>query len=568
MSDKIKRTGGGAIVDCLQREKVPFVFGVPGGQTLGIMDALYHTPEVRFITVHDERAAAHMADGYARATGRPGVCLTTTGPGATNLLTGIGGALHDSSPVIAITANNRGKDLARDDAQEADHIALLRSLTKWSVLVTDVGRIPHAVREAFRRSQAHSPGPVHLDFTREILESEEVEFEPLEPAQYRSESRPQGDPALIEQAAALLEQAKAPTIWAGRGVLVSEATEAVIRLAEKTGAALLTTYNGIGAIPADHPQALGPLSRHGTEVTKKALAETDVLVTIGASLNAPTTSHWQLELPKKLIQIDCDAAMIGRHYPFTVGISGDAAAVASQLCEVEQRLGAEGGDAISAAAGAAVDEQRRSRIAGLQEAKRAWKNRIFPNTSSQAKPIKPQYLMKAMREALPRDAIIVGGAGNPGIWTNLIDVYEPRTYMKPVGFGNMGFSLPAAIGAKLARPDRLVACVIGDGSLGMCISEIETAVREKAPVLIVLMDNFAYGNIKQEQETFFGGRCLGVDFSDIDFAAIARGFGAQGRRVEDPAELPSALSEAAASGSTYLLDVIIDPSENVWTEPF
>ena len=252
--------------------------------------------------------------------------------------------------------------------------------------------------------------------------------------------------------------------------------------------------------------------------------------------------------------------MIGRHYPFTVGISGDAAAVAGQLCEAVKALDADGD--------AAIGEQRRARIADLQEAKRAWNDRIFPDSSSQARPIKPQYLMKALREALPRDAIVVGGAGNPGIWTNLIDIYEPRTYMKPVGFGNMGFSLPAAIGAKLARPDRLVACVIGDGSLGMCISEIETAVREKAPVLIVLMDNFAYGNIKQEQETFFGGRCLGVDFSDIDFAAITRGFGAQGRRVEDPGTLPAALSEAAASGSTYLLDVVIDPSENVWTEPF
>ena len=238
MPDKVKQTGGGAIVDCLKREGVPFVFGVPGGQTLGIMDSLYRTPEIRFITVHDERAAAHMADGYARITGRPGVCLTTTGPGATNLLTGIGGAFHDSSPVIAVTANNRGRDLAHDDAQEADHIALLESLTKWSLLVTEVDRIPHAVREAFRRSLGGSPGPVHLDFTREILEGEEVEFAPLDPAQYRAEGRPQGDAEQIERAAELLSAAESPTIWAGRGVLVSEATEAVIALAEKTRAPL------------------------------------------------------------------------------------------------------------------------------------------------------------------------------------------------------------------------------------------------------------------------------------------------------------------------------------------
>ena len=560
MPDQIKQTGGGAIVDCLKREGVPFVFGVPGGQALGIMDALYHTPEIRFITVHDERAAAHMADGYARITGRPGVCLTTTGPGVTNLLTGIGGAFHDSSPVIAVTANNRGRDLARDDAQEADHIAVLESLTKWSLLVTEVDRIPHAVREAFRRALGGSPGPVHLDFTREILESEQVEFAPLDPAQYRAEGRPQGDAEQIERAAELLSAAKSPTIWAGRGVLVSEATDAVIALAEKTGAALLTTYNGIGAIPADHPLAFGSLSRHGTRVTKKVLAESDVVVVIGNSLNAPTTFRWKLELPENLIQIDLDQAMIGRHYPFAVGIPGDARAVAEQLSAAVS--------APPASLDAALDQTRRSRIARLQDEKCAWQNEIFAPEMSQAEPIKPQYLMQALRKALPRDGIVVGGAGNPGIWTNLLEIYEPRTYMKPVGFGNMGFALPAAIGAKLARPDRTVACVIGDGSLGMCISEIETAVREQAPVVIVLMDNFGYGNIKQEQLTYFGGRYLGVDFSDIDFAKIAQGFGAQGRRVTNPAELPAALKEAVDSGVTYLLDVVIDPTDNVWTEPF
>ena len=557
MPDKIKRTGGGALVDCLKREGVPFVFGVPGGQALGIMDALYDTPEIRFITVHDERAAAHMADGYARTTGRPGVCLTTTGPGATNLLTGIGGALRDSSPVIAVTANNRGRDLSRDDAQEADHVALLRSLTKWSLLVTAVDRIPHAVREAFRRSLAHSPGPVHLDFTREILESEEVEFAPLLPEQYRVDSAPpQGGAESIERAAGLLCDAESPTIWAGRGVLAAEASDAVIELAEKINASLLTTYNGIGAIPADHPLAFGSLSRHGTRAARKVLAESDVVVVIGNSLNSPTTFRWKLELPRNLIHIDIDPAMIGRHYPFAVGIRGDAGAVARQL------------SAAVSAPGPSLARARRSRIARLREEADAWKREIFPPELSRAEPIKPQYLMQAMRQVLPRDAMVAGGAGNPGIWTNLLEIYEPRTYMKPVGFGNMGFALPAAIGAKLARPDRIAACVIGDGSLGMCISEIETAVRERAPVVIVLMDNFGYGNIKQEQLTHFRGRCIGVDFNDIDFAKIARGFGARGRRVKAPSDLPAALEEAVASGVTYLLDVVIDPADNVWTEPF
>jgi acetolactate synthase-1/2/3 large subunit len=458
--------------------------------------------------------------------------------------------------MLVITANNRGRDLQRDDAQEADHVALLRDFTKWSMLVTDVERIPHAMREAFRRALTGCPGPVHLDFTREILEDRELEFEPLAPERYRVGGRALADPAEVRRAAGVLAAAKAPTIWAGRGVLVSRATDSVLGLAEQLEAALVTTFNGIGAIPVDHPQFFGPLSRHGTEVTKRIAAESDAMVVIGNSLNAPSTYRWKQPLPPHLVHVDVDPAMIGRHYPFEVGLTGDAAAVADQLREALPP------------SDAAVSKERQKRLARLRDETATWQGRILPDSLRSARPIKPQFLARALREALPREAILVAGAGNPGIWSHLYDVYEPGTYMKPVGFGNMGFALPAAIGAKMAQPERPVACLIGDGSLGMCISEIETAVRESAPVLIVVMDNFGYGNIKQEQETHFHGRSLGVDFGDIDFTAIARGFGADGRRVERPEELPQALSDAIATGRTYLLDVVIDPTDNVWTEPF
>lgn len=552
----VKGTGGAAVVDCLHREGVRFVFGVPGGQNLGIMDALHAHPDIHFVTAHDERGAAHMADGYARMTGRPGVCLATTGPGATNFPTAVGGAQRDSSPVLVLTANNRGRDLQRDDAQEADHVALLRPFTKWSLLVTDVERIPHAVREAFRRALTGCPGPVHLDFTREILEDQEVEFEALDPDRYRAGGRGLADPDEVRRAAEILAEARAPVVWAGRGVLTSRATDSVVGLAESLGAAIVTTFNGIGAIPGDHPQHFGPLSRHGTEVTKRIAAESDAMVAIGASMNAPSTYRWKQVLPDHLIHVDVDPAMIGRHYPFEVGLVGDAGAVASQLREA---LATPGQD---------LSRARTTRLDGLREEASAWKDKILPESLQTARPIKPQYLVRALRDALPRDGVLVAGAGNPGIWSHLYPVLEPGTYMKPVGFGNMGFALPAAIGAKLGQPDRPVACLIGDGSLGMCISEIETAVREKAPVLIVVMDNFGYGNIKQEQETHFQGRSLGVDFSDIDFPAIARAFGAEGHRVERPQDLPEALDRALATGQTYLLDVVIDPADNVWTEPF
>lgn len=563
MVDAFKGNGGQAVVACLAAERVEYVFGIPGGQNLAIMDALYdcgvsEDGAPRFITAHDERSAACMADGYARATGRPGVCLVTTGPGMTNLLTGVGGAFRDSSPVVLLTANNRGRDLGRDDAQEADHVELLRGLTKWSLLVTDVERIPEAMREAFRRALTGCPGPVHVDFTREILEDATVEFRGVAPERYRHSGRVRGDPEAIETAARLLMEAQRPVLWSGNGVLLSEATDAVVRLAETLDAPMVTTYNGIGGVPADHALAFGAKSRHGTEVTHRIVSEADALVVVGNSLNASSTHRWGLPLTENLVQIDLDPTSVGRHYPFQVGIVGDARSVLTELA-----------DAVEVnSATPAVREHRRARIAELTDAHQAWKRRIFKSEYRTAVPVKPQFCMEVLREELPRDAVVVGGAGNPGIWTHLVEIYEPRTYMKPVGFGNMGFALGAAIGARLARPDRCVVCVIGDGSLGMCVTEIETAVREEAPVVILVMNNLAYGNIKQEQLTHFGPRYIGVDFTDIRFVELARGLGADGERVEKSTDLAAALRRAVDSGKTYLLDVLIDPDENVWTDPF
>lgn len=563
MIDQFKGNGGKAVVACLRAERVEYVFGIPGGQNLAIMDALYECAASeggapRFITAHDERSAACMADGYARATGRAGVCLVTTGPGMTNLLTGVGGAFRDSSPVVLLTANNRGRDLGRDDAQEADHVDLLRSLTKWSLLVTDVERIPEAMREAFRWALTGCPGPVHVDFTREILEDATVEFRCVAPEHYRPSGRVRGDPELIQQAAGLLAEAVRPVIWTGNGVLLSEATDAVIRLAEALDAPMVTTYNGIGGIPADHRLAFGAKSRHGTKVTHRIVSEADSLVVVGNSLNASSTHRWGLSLTENLVQIDVDPTSIGRHYPFQVGIVGDARTVVSELADGVETRGAT----------PTLLASRSARVAELADAHEAWKRRTFKTEYSTTVPVKPQYCMEVLREELPRDGIVVGGAGNPGIWTHLVEIYEPRTYMKPVGFGNMGFALGAAIGARLARPEQCVVCVIGDGSLGMCLAEIETAVREEAPVVIFLMNNLAYGNIKQEQLTHFGPRYIGVDFNDIRFVEVARGLGADGERVEKADELSAALRRAVNSGKTYLLDVLIDPDENVWTEPF
>lgn len=558
MSNKLTLNGAGAVVECMKQESVKFVFGVPGGQVLSIMDSLYDTPGIRFITTHHEGAAACMADGYARTTGKIGVCIATTGPGTTNLLTGIGGALRDSSPVLVLTGNNRREHLNRDDNQEADHIALLRGLTKWNFLVTHAEQIPWAMREAFRRALTGCPGPVHLDFSRDTLEDGTVEYTPVDPAGYRTDSRPNADPKSIDIALEYLSEAQSPVIWIGRGVSIADAGAEVLNLAETLNIPVITTYNGIGSVPTTHPCVFGSRFRHGSRLTAGIIRDADLLFLVGNSMNATSTSRWKEQLPGKIVQVDIDPNMIGRHYPVALGINADAKRAMAQLSSV----------AVTSPIPQKLAKARQKRLTDLQGTKKQWRSEVMQVQEAGRSLINPRFLMKTMREVLPDDTQIVAGAGNPGIWSNLLEIREPGSYMKPVGFGNMGFALPAAVAVKLAHPNKLVACIIGDGSLGMCISEIETAVREKAPVIIVVMNNLSYGNIKQEQFMHYGPRYIGVDFTDIDYSRIAEGFGAKGHRVTDPSELSRALQTAVASQSTYLLDVRIDPDENVWNDPF
>lgn len=542
------------MVECLKAEGVRFVFGVPGGQTLSIMDVLYDTPEIRFVTTRDERGAAHMADAVGRVTGSPGVCLATTGPGATNLITGIAGAMRDSSPVIALTVNNRRKDISFDDAQDADHVALFQSITKWSVLVTAAERIPHVMREAFRRALSGCPGPVLVDFSRDVVEEAEVDFVAAEPGMYRARGRVRPDSTDVDRAARALREAERPVLWVGNGVLISEASREVLELAEQGSIPVITTFNGIGAVPTTHPLVFGPRSRFGTRLTKEILEEGDLLLAIGNSLNAQSTSRWTLQLPARIIQVDIDATTVGRHYPCEVAIVADAREALAAL--------------VAAVGDAPVPDSRRRWLSDLQRRRTAWRAAAVPTWFATAVPIKPQYLVERVRAALPPSGVIVAGAGNPGVWSHIMDVYEPRTYLKPVGFGNMGFELPAAIAAKLAQPVRPVVTLVGDGALGMGLAELETAVREQTPVVVVVMNNRSYGNIKQEQEVKYGPRYIGVDFGDVRFDVVAHGFGALGERVERPEELDGALKRAFASDKVTVLDVLIDDRENVWTEPF
>jgi acetolactate synthase I/II/III large subunit len=551
-----KLTGAQVFVECLKQEDVEFVFGVPGGQTLSITNALYDT-SIRFITARHEGAASHMADGYGRITGKPGIALATTGPGATNMITGVGGAHRDSSPVVVVTCNNRRRHMGLDDNQDADHIPLFAQFTKWSRFVPDAEGVAQATREAFRVALSGNPGPVHLDFARDAIEGGGVDFEPLPPSAYRSTAKPRADDASIAAAFDVVLSAERPVIWAGNGATLSGAGEALLALARALGAPVVTTYNGIGAVPGNDPLVFGPRSRFGTKVSKQALTAADCVLAVGVSMNAASTSRWTLPLPRKLVQVDLEPTIIGRHYPVVASVVGDARHTVESMVALA-----------TPARLSARKTQRTAWLRKLNEFRTKWRQELAIATDSDSTPIKPQRVMRDAGQVIDANTIVVADAGNPGIWTHLLALPSVRSYMKPVGFGNMAFGVPAAIAAKLARPDSKVLLFVGDGSLGMSLAEIETAVREKTPIAIVVLNDVAYGNIKQEELHYFGpGRYIGVDFTDVRYADVAKAMGAAGERVTNPRDVQGAIARALDAGVPYVVDVMIDPAQNVWDEP-
>ena len=545
------------VVETLKGLGVDRVYGVPGGQTLAITDAIIDEPSMSFVTTRHEGAAAVMADAAGRITGIPGVCMATTGPGATNLLTGVGGALRDSSPVLVITCNNKGPDIDRDDAQNADHVAIFRPLTKWATLVTDTASIPRVLHEAALRATGSNPGPVLIDFTRTALEStiELGQLENVSPARV-SAQRPQGDPELVAEAARRIAQAESPVLWIGNGVQISDAGKAVLELAEKFDLPVLTTFNSIGAVVTDHPNVFGAVTRMGTSLGHKVLRGADLVIAVGNSMNAVSTARWSIPLPEQIIQIDASPDYLGRNYPGrTFGILGDARATVNQLH-----------DALVAGS-TPVPTARTERLEMLRAAKAEWW-KSANQVDLESSPMSPAAVIKAVRDNTPDDTMLIVDAGNPGVWSYLWPVRKTASYLKPVGFGNMGFGLPAAIAANLINPEQPLVALIGDGSLGMSLGELETVVREHTSVCLVIMNDNAYGNIRQEQHVFFGrDRNIGVDFSDADFAAIAAGFGMASYRAETGVQLGEAVSAILASGKAGLVDARIDPDVSAWTFP-
>ena len=549
-------TGGQLVVDLLKSFGVKYVFGVVGGQTLAITDAIIDTPGIEMIHTRHENAAAVMADAYGRLTGTPAACISTTGPGATNLITGVGGAFRDSSPAFILTCNNNGENIHKDDAQNADHVELFKPLTKYSRLVAHASSLKQAMEEAYINAMTGNPGPVHLDFARDTIENMVVNppvVPEVHPARKWVTERAAPNALALSEAIERILAAERPVIWLGNGGNRGNASESVLALADALNIPVVTTFNGIGAVPTTHPLVFGAVSRMGTTLSTRVLGDADLVLALGNSLNAVSTTRWKRQLPD-VIQVDVDPKMIGRYYAdVTTGIVSDIVAFA---------------DGVVSGIGDKASASRQSRaawVSELQDAEAAWWKSAEITDSSPEGVLSPADIVRALREVSPDDTLLIPDAGNPGVWSFLWQVTQPNTYIKPVGFGNMGFALPSAIAAAAIDPTRPVLALIGDGSLGMSLGELETLARVGGKVCIVVLNDSSYGNIRQEQVLHFNGRTIGVDFGNVDFGMVARGMGVEGEVVTSLEVLKRRVAEVFAGSTPAVLDVPIDREVNAWT---
>jgi acetolactate synthase-1/2/3 large subunit len=541
--------GAELLVECLVREGVEYVFGISGGAVIEICDALYHYRDrIKFILNRHEQGAAHMADGYARASGRVGVCLATSGPGATNLTTGVTTAYMDSVPIIAITGQVPTYNIGRDAFQEADIFGILMPSVKHNYMVRDPYDIPRIVKEAFYIASTGRPGPVHIDIPRDISRSpvdlDKVEFpEEVNIRGYKPTIR--GHPLMVRQAAELIMQAKKPILYIGGGVIKSGASEEVRELAERCQIPVTYTLMAKGAFPDNHPLCTGMPGMHGTVAANFALNFSDLVICVGARFDDRVTGDLK-EFAKhaKKIHIDIDPAEIGKNVKPDVPIVGDAKTVLRQLLEL-------------------LPPKRHDEwLRQIEE----WK-REFPLVYDRNGKLKPQYVIETLAKVTGGNATIVTDVGQHQMWSALFyPCHRPRQFISSGGLGTMGFGLPASLGAKLARPDDLVVAIVGDGGFQMTMYELATAVVYNIPVKVVIINNFFLGMVKQWQDLFFGSRYSGVELTgNPDFVKIAEAFGAVGFRVTEEDDVEKILMRAMEiEDKPVVIDAWVDPDEHVY----
>jgi len=540
-------TGGQAVVQSLQDEGVRHVFGLIGSAGMEIFDALYDATDIRFVGVRDERTGTHMADGYARASGRAGVVLAgQNGPGATNLVTGLAQARAAYSPVVAIAGSLSTEHVYRDAFQEVDQQALFQPVTKKTWTVPTAARIPELMREGFRTATTPRMGPVAINIPRDVLAQTFSAGERYAPAGRQSMGHPGADPDLIAAAAALLSKAQRPLIIAGGGVKVGRCDAQVLALAERLNAPVATSPGHGDAISCDHPLYAGQVGPRGNVVASALAREADVILALGTRLGFNTTFYsWDnLNRAAQIVQVEIEPTAIGRFFPVEIGIEADARRAA---------------ESILAALGNHRSEQAAQWCAAFQH-KRAALRAERDVATEVRRPIAPTTLYRALRAHLPHDTMFTMDAGTLCLQaTDQMAYHQPPALFTPLDFGLVGFSYACGLGVKLACPERTVVSLMGDGGFGMTLGEIGTAVSHDIRSICIVMNNGCWGAEKAYQRDFFGGRYLGADVPNPPYDRIAELWGAHGLRVDDATQIEGALDEALHCGKPCVIDVQIDP---------
>jgi acetolactate synthase-1/2/3 large subunit len=541
----MKMRGAKILIESLKREGVEFLFGIPGGAVIHIFDDLYDEPGIKFIHTRHEQAAAHAADGYARATGKVGVAIATSGPGATNLVTGIATAYMDSIPIVAITGQVPTSLIGNDAFQEADIIGITRPICKHSYLIRSPDEVARTVKEAFYIAGTGRPGPVIIDFPKDaqIGETEFVYPERVELRGYKPKY--EGHPRQIAKAIELINASKRPVILAGGGVIASNASQELRKFAMKAGIPVATTLMGLGAFPETHPLSLKMPGMHGTRYANYAISNCDLLICIGARFDDRVTGKLDKFAPEaRIIHIDIDPASISKTVDAQVPIVGDAKTILREMIERAKPLEIE------------------PWIKQIQD----WKRR-YPLTYEQSSDVvKPQFVVEQIYEATGGEAIIATGVGQHQMWAaQFYQHTNPRHFLSSGGLGTMGYGFPAAIGAQIGCPDKIVFAISGDGSFQMNIQELSTIVMYNLPVKVAVINNSYLGMVRQWQELFFNRRYSGVYFKhNPNFAEVARVFGATGIRVTRPEEVRPAIDKAIDTEGPVVIDFIVDSEENVF----
>lgn len=537
-------TGAQIIIECLKAEDIEYVFGYPGGAVLHIYDAFYAQEAVKHILVRHEQGAALAADGYARATGKVGVCVSTSGPGATNLVTGIANAFLDSVPMVAITGQVPTPVMGTDAFQEVDIFGITMPVVKHSFLVRRVEDLAQVVRDAFILATEGRPGPVLIDLPKDIAQGLS-EATPLLQGPHPVEIRL--DPEALHQASELLATAERPVLYAGGGIGMAGAIDEFRRFAETSGIPAVSTLKGLGALPTRHQQFLGMLGMHGNRAANNAIQESDLLVCIGARFDDRATGKLDEFAPlARVIHMDIDPGEIGKRREADVALLGKLPATLEAL--------------------ASFCEANPPRIGAWQQQCAAARFTHAWRYDAPCEGIYAPAMLRDLSLAAGDDAIITCDVGQHQMWVaQHCSFSHPSRHLSSGGLGTMGFGIPAGIGAQLGNPDTRVITVTGDGSIMMNIQELATIRRYQLPIKIVLMDNQCLGMVRQWQELFFDGRYSGVDLSDNpDFAELARSFGIPAFRVERQDEVASAIDKLLNTEGPMLAHVRIDPQANVW----